>query len=269
MLLGVPIKAGPLTVGALVFFSTRTIEPDLKLRETMNTVTTLLSRVIERERFEREIADLTARERNRIAEELHDEVGQELAAIALTADRLSARLAKSGSDERESMDELAAGIHQALHGVRAAARDLLRTAITGDQFLSSLQDLSSVTGKRWGIEIRLEADPELRVDDDTTATHLHRIAQEAIANAARHARASEVIVSIREDGGGVVLEIRDNGAGMPPMDGVSSGMGIGFMHRRARLIGGFLEIFSPPVGGTIVRCTVPPRSRRGASAGRI
>ena len=96
------------------------------------------------------------------------------------------------------------------------------------------------------------------VVDNFTATHLYRIAGEAVQNAVRHARAKDIEVSLSEDKQGLLLKIRDDGAGFsaPPPGGAAQ-LGMQIMRYRAGLIGAILTIQSAPKRGTVVSCRLP------------
>ncbi|HAL70559.1 MAG TPA: hypothetical protein DCP71_02160 [Verrucomicrobiales bacterium] len=90
------------------------------------------------------------------------------------------------------------------------------------------------------------------------ATQLFRIAQEAVANASKHSHAERIEISLAEEDGNVLLNIRDNGVGIPDnVTGRSTGMGLLTMTHRARMLGGLLTVDLDDAGGTIVRCSVP------------
>jgi len=90
------------------------------------------------------------------------------------------------------------------------------------------------------------------------ATHLFRLAQEAVSNAVKHGRATEITLQLQGDPGGICLSIADNGVGFTPrLDAPATGMGLRIMQFRARMIGGTLTIERNPGGGTVVRCAAP------------
>jgi signal transduction histidine kinase len=89
------------------------------------------------------------------------------------------------------------------------------------------------------------------------ATHLYRIAQEAVSNAIKHGKAREVIIQLQATGGRASLSVRDNGVGFPKVIPKQKGMGLRIMQSRAGMIGGALSIEKDPAGGTTVLCSVP------------
>src|SRR5690606_14837609 len=95
--------------------------------------------------------------------------------------------------------------------------------------------------------------------DNTVATHLYRIAQEAVSNAVRHGRATRVSIVLAAGEDRIRLRIVDNGIGFPANGPDTGGMGVRIMHYRARMIGGQLEIRADPGGGTVVTGTLQDR----------
>ena len=95
------------------------------------------------------------------------------------------------------------------------------------------------------------------ISDRETATHLYRIAQEAISNAVRHGHATSVLIRLAIDSGEVVLSVRDNGLGFKPSAGACTGMGMRSMRYRTNLLNGSIDISAEPEGGALVCCRAP------------
>jgi signal transduction histidine kinase len=95
------------------------------------------------------------------------------------------------------------------------------------------------------------------LEDAQTAGHLYRIAQEAVNNALKHARARRISVRLAHEQGVLRLQIKDNGRGLPKRQSSKSGMGLEVMRHRAHVIGAALEIDSKPGKGVTVTCTLP------------
>ena len=94
------------------------------------------------------------------------------------------------------------------------------------------------------------------IHDNAVATHLYRIAQEAIQNAIRHGQAKFIVINLLTQNDRIVLGVNDDGVGFPKKPGRHKGMGLRIMRHRARLIGGQLTIQCPSGGGTVVNCTL-------------
>ena len=106
-----------------------------------------------------------------------------------------------------------------------------------------------------------KGDQPVLVHDNTVATHLFYIAQEAVHNAIKHGVADQILLELSSDDNGIVLKIRDNGEGMPETF-PSTGMGLRIMSYRAKLIGASLEIKRDEGKGTLVKCSLRNYDRK-------
>jgi signal transduction histidine kinase len=122
--------------------------------------------------------------------------------------------------------------------------------ITGGELVASTETM-------FGVKCRLVCDPPVGVKDPVAATHLYRIAQEAVSNAIKHDKAGEVAIQLQTAGERTSLSVHDNGVGFPKAIPKQEGMGLRIMQSRAGMIGGSLSIEKGPAGGTTVLCAVP------------
>ena len=99
----------------------------------------------------------------------------------------------------------------------------------------------------------------MAIPDHSAATHLFRIAQEAVSNAIKHGKANRVAISLRKARGRVVLKISDNGAGLPKQPAKNKGMGLRIMQSRASMIGGTMAVEPNGGGGVDVTCAIPEK----------
>ena len=197
-------------------------------------------------------------ERQRIARELHDEVGQTLTGVMLQVEGLAATIPEQS---REQLDELRETARHGTEEVRRIVRRLRPEALEDLGLQSALAALATAIGEqaRLRIDRRLETRLPLSQEQELV---VYRIAQEALTNVARHAEAVQVHLSLERASEHVVLTVRDDGRGLPP-DAFRSSEGIRGMRERAMLIGAQLTIAEPPSGGTEVRLSIPlaePRS---------
>ena len=191
-------------------------------------------------------------ERQRVARELHDEVGQTLTGVMLQVEGLAARIPE---ELREDLEELRETARSGAEDVRRIVRSLRPEALDDLGLASALAALATAFHDQAGapVERRLEAGLPLSEEEELV---FYRVAQEAITNVARHARASRVEIQLGRDEAGVLLMVRDDGVGVtPPPNGPSHG--IRGMRERAMLIGAQLTIDRPPGGGTEVRLVLP------------
>ncbi|MBI4349494.1 MAG: PAS domain S-box protein [Elusimicrobia bacterium] len=175
--------------------------------------------VTERKRMEREVLEAGAREQRRIAQDLHDSLGQKLTGIALLAQVLEGRLSARGAAETEDARKIAAYSTEAVR------------------------------------EARCERGAEPA--DELAGVHLYRIAQEAVHNAARHGKARRVEVALRVADDRLVLSVSDDGIGIAAPKRRKAGLGLGIMQYRARMMGASLEIRRGKPAGTVVTCAAP------------
>jgi two-component system sensor histidine kinase UhpB len=215
----------------------------------------LLGRIeAERRRSGRLALRAQEEERRRLARDLHDEVNQALTAILLRLQAVSQDAPPNVADELAEVRRL---VNQAMDELLRLARELRPTALDDHGLYPAIESqvrrFCSQTGI--GADLRTHGDPA-ELDPDREIA-VFRIAQEALANVARHASASTVEIDLARLGDhGVELTVRDDGRGFAPA-GESNGLGLNGMAERARLVGGELDIDSSPGGGTAVSLRVP------------
>lgn len=191
-------------------------------------------------------------ERRRIARELHDEVGQIFTAIMLQIESCHARAPAGLADE---LDELRETARTGAVDVRRIAARLRPEALEELGLHSALLALTGGFAEQTGIAVDRGLEPVDELDADEELV-VYRIAQEALTNVARHARATSVEVELRRAPGATVLRISDDGQGLGASDGRSAS-GVKGMRERAMLIGASFELESPRDGGTTVTLLIP------------
>ena len=206
------------------------------------------------QKLQQEILAVPAREQQRIGEELHDGLGQQLTGLSMLAQSLLSKVNKS---EHELASQLASGLHEALTQVRALSRGLIPVQIYADGFMISLKEITKSIQQQSHIPIDLQIDDVVLLFDDATATHLYRIVQESLNNAIKHAGASQINVSLKIEHDHGVLEIIDNGVGIPIDLEDSSGLGLNIMRHRCGLFNGEITINAAGECGTKVCCRFP------------
>lgn len=205
------------------------------------------------ERLEAERRDTSARvlsaqenERLRIARELHDEIGQTLTAVALRAEHASALR----GNEHPEFAELAAIVQHSLADIRRISRELRPGSLDDLGLINALIALCSRVAEQSGMRVHRELESPLPEITPEIELAIYRIAQEALTNAMRHSRASEVALSLARANGELVLTVRDNGRGLPHQ--MVEGGGLTGMRERAMLIGANLAIESAAATGVTV-----------------
>jgi two-component system, NarL family, sensor histidine kinase UhpB len=210
---------------------------------------------LERARHEAARTALAAQEgeRLRVAQELHDEIGQTLTAVTIQAER-----AADGdpAEASEALRRLADAVRESLDEVRRIARELRPEALDDLGLVNALIALCNRLGAQDGPQVRRELQSTLPGLSPDVELVVYRIAQESLTNALRHSGARSAMVSLKADAEILTLRVADDGRGMPArLPGDTAG--IAGMRERALLVGGRLSIDSSPDQGTEVRLTVP------------
>ena len=192
-------------------------------------------------------------ERRSLARELHDEVGQSLSAIIMEASNVE--FAETPGEMRERVKSIAAVADTALNVVRDLAL-LLRPSMLDDfGLVPALNWQAREFGKRTGLDIRIDAGDDCDDLPDEHKTCVYRFIQEALNNAARHARAHAIRIKVRNDGDRVLFSVQDDGAGFDKK--TVRGLGLLGMEERVRRLGGKFRIESQPGRGTVLSAELP------------
>ncbi len=200
------------------------------------------------------VNDIREEERARIARDLHDGVAQTLYLAALRMDALQAQT--EAAPLRRELKHLGASLRGSIREIRRTIFSLHPPTWSEDDFVETLADFVRRYAEEMGWEVQFQAGASLRIPQRLTPI-VFRITQEALNNAAKHARARRVEVSLRRDAAHLLLDVRDDGRGFAPGERASGGMGIAQMKQRAREAGGTLHIRSQPGEGTRVQVALP------------
>lgn len=207
--------------------------------------------------YRRELLDAGRREQERLGREMHDALGQELTGIALMARNIERRAGRAAPELSSAAHELSQGCARAVQAARSIARGLLSPGdLTGD-LAEALRQLAARVPTSAGIEVTANVQEGLAMSEEL-ATSLYRISQEALNNALKHSRATQVRISLaRQDVTHACLCIEDNGVGTAaPQPNAEGGFGLQTMRYRSELVGGRFACESRPGRGTRVTCTV-------------
>jgi PAS domain S-box-containing protein len=211
----------------------------------------------EHKALQKEIIDVAMLEQRRIGQELHDGTQQELTGLGLLALSLAESLSSSGATTAGQVAaRVASGIELANQRVRSLARGMVPVPIDREGLMAALAELARQTTEMHTLPCGFECPAPVETDNDNEATHLYRIAQEAVNNATRHARASAVWIRLENVDSRLVLEVQDNGIGLQARLPVK-GIGLRLMEHRCAMIGGAFAIDQRAGGGTCIVCSVP------------
>jgi signal transduction histidine kinase len=230
-----------------------------EVEERVRQRTAALQKVIaERAQLQTELFEISRRERAAIGRDLHDGLGQHLTAASIAANVLSTNLSAGGYASANDARAVSDMLHTAIGTTRKIARGLLLATVEPDELLPELDELAAGLGEEFPMAFRFV---HRGVSGDrlsaSVSSHIFYIAQEAARNAARHARATSVEISLFADDRGLELSVTDNGRGLPSPNGKSTGIGQRVMAHRTELIGGEFSLGPGSEGGTTVRCRVP------------
>jgi two-component system, NarL family, sensor histidine kinase UhpB len=192
-------------------------------------------------------------ERLRVAQELHDEIGQTLTAVTIQAERAADGDPALASD---ALRRVADAVRESLDEVRRIARELRPEALDDLGLVNALIALCTRVGAQDGPQVKRELQGTLPPLPAEVEIVLYRIAQESLTNTLRHSDADSATVSLVADSHSVTLRVADDGKGMPAQLPRGTA-GIAGMRERALLVGGRLTIVSRPGQGTEVRLTIP------------
>jgi hypothetical protein len=215
--------------------------------------------VTERKRLEEEILHISELEQRRIGQDLHDGICQSLTAIELKTESLAQSLGKKARGSVPQVEEIAGHVREVIAQTRSLARGLSPFILKSEGLTSALGELAANAGKLFNVTCLFTTDGLASISDQNTATHLYRIAQEAVTNAVKHGKASAIEISFSSKNDRILLTISDNGIGLKPNSGESIGMGLRTMQYRASIIGAVLLIQTQAKGGARIVCFLQNR----------
>jgi PAS domain S-box-containing protein len=204
-------------------------------------------------------------ERQRVARELHDDVGQALATVGVLLRSLERAPASLSSATRPALDATLATIRDITASVARIVRDYHPADLSGLGLADTVRQHARQFAECHGLRLRVVTNTVAGALSREHELHVYRIAQEALANVARHARASRVTVRLHREHGHVVLDVRDDGVGITP-GLAAAGLGLVTMRERAALMRASFAIRALPRRGTEVRVAIPVASSRGDEA---
>jgi two-component system CheB/CheR fusion protein len=210
--------------------------------------------ITERKQLEKEILQISNREQQRIGQDLHDGLCQQLAAIELMCQVLQKRLATKSKGEADRAGEIARHVRAAMAHTRGLARGLSPVQLDANGLMSALQELAATVEKMFRVQCRFQCDEPILIQNNAAATHLYRIAQEAINNAIKHGKARRIQITFRPMGDRHCLLVSNDGVGFSAAPKSGPGMGVRIMNYRAGEIGATLQIRNDDGKGTTVLC---------------
>jgi two-component system sensor histidine kinase NreB len=209
----------------------------------------------ENRRLEYRVLQIGEDERQRFGRELHDGLGQQLTAIEMMSHTLARRLGDA-PELAAAAKEIAGLTRETVTQARRLAHGLAPVALEADGLSNALVELGRIT-ERAGLACDVKCDSAIRFPDPTIATHMYRIAQEAVNNTLKHAKAKTLTIHLGETDKEINLVIQDDGRGLRKGSGRKNGMGLEVIQYRAHLIGAELMIDAAKGGGVRIACNLP------------
>jgi signal transduction histidine kinase len=258
--LGVPVRGEGGLLAGMGFFYDQDVSLAFEEFNLINLFADQIGMVIERNILRQQVrSSAVIEERERLSRELHDSLTQSLYSLKLIADA-SRRLAKQ--QKWDEVDNQLSAIYdiamQSLKEMRLLIYELVPDSIEQMGLVAALEQRLNFVERRAGVQVEFTYTGDLALPIATQVA-LYRIAQEALNNAAKHAEATKIELSLIRAGNRLSLQISDNGKGFDP-NNISPGMGLGSMRERVQQLDGELTINSRPGAGTGVLCTFEEES---------
>ena len=211
--------------------------------------------ITDRVRLEQEVLAISDHERRRIAQDLHDGLGQLLVGASYLTDSLQKDFTLKPDQVPQRLNRIKEAIHEAIRQARDLARDVQPVEAEPNGLMTALGKLAEQTTQLFGIRCAFKCRQAVLLKNNQTASHLYRIAQEAVTNAIKHGKAKHILIHLTRTANGLNLAVKDDGIGNANREG-KAGMGMNIMNYRAGMMGGTLKVHSQSGGGTTVECRV-------------
>jgi PAS domain S-box-containing protein len=253
----IPMIVNGRLVGALGFSFVEPYQFTPDKRDFLQTLAHQCAQAIMRAQLHKQEQEMAAiQERQRLARELHDAVSQALFAATITAEALPRLMDRNPDKARQNLIQLHQLIRGALTETRNLVLELRPPAMITVEIDRLLHQLAEVVQVRKQMEIDVDADHTINLPPDIKLA-FYRIAQEALTNIAKHAKATQAEIHLHQQQGIIELVISDNGHGFDADDILSGSQGFAHMQERAHSIGAQLSVESQPGKGTLITVTWP------------
>ncbi|HUG10586.1 MAG TPA: histidine kinase, partial [Opitutaceae bacterium] len=226
-------------------------------RDLASKVVALEFEIAERRRIEVGFAEVAQREEQRIANDLHDGLGQMLTGIAFKAHLLKTLLEESSPENSSLAAQVVDLANESIKQARDIAHGVAPVDIADNGLANALAQLGIQVERLTGARCAVRTNEDIPAIPLGTSIEIYRICQEAAHNAARHGHATEIDIHLAQRASAWHLEIRDNGSGLPPAEKRRDGLGLRLMAHRADRVGGMVAFVPNERGGLTVRCSFP------------
>lgn len=217
----------------------------------------LQGEVAQRRHLQHQLLEISEREQRRIGQDLHDGLGQQLTGMMLLNDALLKELAQNSRPESAQATRISALLAEARVQVQQLARGLHPVPAAPEGLTTALSQLAQSVSSLHNIECQFECAQPVSIYDTLAATHLFRIAQEAVHNAIRHGHSKRIRLVLTQQNGSIALTVQDDGAGISQKAAATGGLGLQIMKSRCEAIGASLALSALPSHGTRLECRLP------------
>ena len=216
-----------------------------------------------RKELEKEVVDAASDEQRHFGQDIHDGVGQELTGLRYMAQTHAESLAQRSLPDAQIARRISQWLETVQAQLRAIIRELIPVEVDQHSLAAALRGLAERTAEIHDLDCELECSQPILVSDVALATHLYRIAQEAVRNAVRHAQATRIVIGLSEEEKTLRLQVVDDKVGTGASAKGNTGFGLRLMAHRASLIGARFDVRVEKSGGTWMTCTVLQWDRDG------
>lgn len=211
----------------------------------------------DRMRLEREILDISEREKQQLGHDLHDSLGQKLTGAVFLSRALAGQLSDSDEETKSQAGRITDILKESVAQVRRMARGLSPVELGQEGLNGALHRLAEETTSVYSITCLFHQTDEQPHPPGKAAHHLYAIALESVNNAIKHGQAKEIVIELSKTANQNLLIIEDDGVGFDGESKQTGGMGLRIMKYRATMIGGSLDISRRPIGGMRITCSFP------------
>jgi len=230
-------------------------------QKQMVAVVALFLDITERKRIKEQLVDISSREQRRIAHDLHDRLGQELAAIGYRIKALKPRLTRTSPPEADEAGKIGVLMEAALARIRDLVKFLQPVEMDAQGLMQSLKDLAVSSSRLYSVDCTFLCPQSITITSPDVANHVFRIAQEAVHNAVKHGKPTRIVIGLRKQRSSAELTITNNGFDFKlPRSSRKRGLGLHIMSYRANVFHGELTIQRHSPKGTQVKCVFKPNA---------
>ncbi len=232
--------------------------------DAVSTVILVCRDVTERRTLENEIIDAASQEQEKLGYDLHDGIGQQLTGISLLLQGLAKQSRSTTPVVAQELERIGALVASTIEETRALATGMSPVAVERAGLGGALTTLGANAQTLYALRVSVRLSPMAGIGmTAASATHLYRIAQEALRNAARHGRARHATIILAQRGGTLQLTISDDGVGLEDVVMEAGGLGLRSMRYRAERLGGTIEFASARPHGTRIQVSCPVSAIEG------